>query len=131
MVEATAPDTRQPAGPSLYVNYFEVGQNPFEFLIDLGQYRPGCSDEPGAVEIHTRIATAPSYAKLLAALLDRAVREHESANGAIAAFDDPVSPFEVVLRSLPEFEARAERARASPSSPAAPRTARSDHSQHR
>ena len=115
MVDAAAAHaTRPPAGASLYVNYFEVGQNPFEFLIELGQYRPGPTDGAGDVVIHTRIATAPSYAKLLAMLLDRAVREHETENGAIAAFEDPASPFDIVLRSLPEFETRAARARAGP-----------------
>jgi len=117
MPEITAQDPYPPAGPggaSLYVNYFEVGQNPFEFLIELGQYRPGIGNEPGGVVIHTRLATAPSYAKLLASLLDRAVREHEAKHGPIADFDDPASPFDVVLRSLPEFEERAERARGMP-----------------
>jgi hypothetical protein len=106
------------AGASLYVNYFEVGQNPYEFLLELGQYRPGQSGDNGSILIHTRIATAPSYAKLLSGLLERAVREHEAANGTIPAFGEaPDSPFDIVLRSLPEFEARAERARAAPMPP--------------
>jgi len=105
-------------GASLYVNYFEIGQNPYEFLLELGQYRPGMASEPGAILIHTRIATAPSYAKLLSGLLERAVREHEAVNGPIPAFGEaPDSPFDIVLRSLPEFEARAERARQEPRPP--------------
>src|SRR5687768_8648690 len=87
------------AGASLYVNYFEVGQNPYEFLLELGQYRPGQSNDGGSILIHTRIATAPSYAKLLSSLLERAVREHEQANGTIPAFGEaPDSPFDIVLR---------------------------------
>lgn len=137
MPEVTAQDPYPPAGAggaSLYVNYFEVGQNPFEFLIELGQYRPGTGSDAGGVVIHTRLATAPSYAKLLSILLDRAVREHEAKHGPIADFDDPISPFDIVLRSLPEFEQRAERARATPRthpkpSPAAPNQTRPDHFQ--
>ena len=118
-VQAGGGGTQGPAaGASLYVNYFEVGQNPYEFLLELGQYRPGQSGDGGSILIHTRIATAPSYAKLLSGLLERAVREHEQANGTIPAFGEaPDSPFDIVLRSLPEFEARAERARQEPRPP--------------
>lgn len=124
------------AGASLYVNYFEVGQNPYEFLLELGQYRPGQSGDNGSILIHTRIATAPSYAKLLSSLLERAVREHEQSNGTIPAFGEaPDSPFDIVLRSLPEFEARAERARAEPRPPlqfpAAEQSAEPSDFQHR
>lgn len=102
------PSPIQPAAaPALYVNYFELGHNPFEFLVELGQYRPGATDAGGAISIHTRIAMAPSYAKMLSRLLERAVAEHELENGAILPIDDPATPFDIVLRSLPEFEARA------------------------
>ena len=96
---------------ALYVNYFEVGHNPFEFLIDLGQYRSD-GDDVGAVAIHTRIATSPTHAKLLARLLGDAVAAHEEANGPIATVRDGLSALEVVRRSLPEFDARAESIRA-------------------
>ena len=99
-------------GPALYVNYFELGHNPFEFLIELGQFRPAAADGAAATAIHTRIAMAPSYAKMLSRLLDRAVREHEGEYGAIAPIEGPASPFDIVLRSLPEFEARARALRA-------------------
>ncbi|MDZ3832299.1 MAG: hypothetical protein U0S50_10825 [Sphingopyxis sp.] len=95
---------------SLYVNYFELGHNPYEFLIELGQYRPSASTGGGAIGIHTRLAIAPPYAKLLSQLLSNAVCEHESEHGKIpdlAASEN--SPFDEVLRSLPEFERRARR----------------------
>jgi hypothetical protein len=121
MPDSIAQDAHSPertAGASLYVNYFEIGQNPYEFLIELGQYRPGLSSEEGSIIIHTRIATAPSYARLLSQLLDRAVCEHEAVHGPIPVFgEEPANPFDIVLRSLPEFEARAQRARATPRSP--------------
>jgi len=109
------PSTQAPAPPALYVNYFELGQNPFEFLIELGQYRPGATDSGGSIAIHTRIAMAPSYAKMLARLFERAVAEHELENGTIAAVDDnSATPFDIVLKSLPEFEERARAVRAAP-----------------
>lgn len=101
-----------PASPALYVNYFEVGHNPFEFLVDLGQYHPGPTDGQGGVAIHTRVAIAPPLAKLLAELLGRAVAEHESEHGPIAAVGPQSNPFEIVLSSLGDFEDRARALRA-------------------
>jgi hypothetical protein len=109
--------------PSLYVNYFEVAQNPYEFLIELGQYRPGREAGHGSLVIHTRVAMSPPYAKMLSAMLARAVEEHEKEHGAIASINE-TSPFDVVLQSLPEFEARARglraRARADGGHPSSP-----------
>jgi hypothetical protein len=90
-----------------YSNYFEVGHNPYEFLIDFGQYQP----EAEGVLLHTRIAVGPTHAKLLATTLSRAVALHEAENGPIAEASDPLDPLEVVLRSLPDFERRAVNAR--------------------
>ncbi|WP_447755391.1 DUF3467 domain-containing protein [Sphingopyxis fribergensis] len=92
---------------SLYVNYFELGHNPYEFLIELGQYRPSSSHEGGSIGIHTRLAITPPYAKLLSQLLSNAVREHEAEHGKIPDLAPANSPFDQVLRSLPEFEERA------------------------
>lgn len=41
-----------------YANYFEVGSNHFELVIDCGQFYAGCS----APIMHTRIITSPAYA---------------------------------------------------------------------
>lgn len=90
-----------------YSNYFEVGHNPYEFLIDFGQYQP----ETEGVVLHTRIAVGPTHAKLLATTLARAVALHEAENGPILEAGDPLDPIEVVLRSLPDFERRAVNAR--------------------
>lgn len=92
---------------SLYVNYFELGHNPYEFLIDLGQYRPTVSEKGGSVTMHTMVAISPPYAKLLSQLLSAAVHEHECEHGRIAEIAATDSPFERVLRSFPEFEVRA------------------------
>jgi len=96
-----------PAAPAVYVNYFEVGHNPFEFLLDLGQFHPGAIESEGRVSIHTRIALAPPYAKMFSDLLTRAVQEHESEHGAIALIGQPANPFDIALGPLGEFEDRA------------------------
>ena len=105
------PPTTQGAA-SLYVNYFEVAHNRYEFLIEFGQYRPGKDDLPGSVAIHTRLALSPPYAKMLSELLSRAILEHEKAHGPIATIADASTPFDIVLHSLPEFEERARQLRA-------------------
>jgi hypothetical protein len=106
-----APASAEQVSPAMYVNYFEVGHNPFEFLMDLGQYHPGSTEFDGRVAIHTRIAIAPPYAKMLSELLSRAVAEHESQHGQIAPIG-PTNPFEIVLSSLGDFEDRARALRA-------------------
>lgn len=93
---------------SLYVNYFEVAHNAYEFLIELGQFRPSGSPGSGDLSIHTRLAISPPYAKMLSELLTQAVGEHEGEHGKIAAVGDPTPAFDIVLRSLPEeYETRA------------------------
>lgn len=98
--------------PAVYVNYFEVGHNSCEFLMDLGQYHPGCGEDVGRVSMHTRIVIAPPCAKMFSELLARAVAEHESENGPIASIGAGSSPFDIVLSSLGEFEDRARALRA-------------------
>jgi hypothetical protein len=68
---------RRGRGEARYANYFEVGVNQEEIVIDLGQaYGEG---EP--VSFHTRIVTSPAYARELAELLDRAVGRHPAGPG--------------------------------------------------
>ena len=107
-------DVRAPinGAASLYVNYFEVAHNRYEFLIEFGQYRPGREAEPGISVIHTRLALSPPYAKMLSDLLSKATSEHEKAHGPIAPIAEHSTPFDIVLHSLPEFEDRARQLRA-------------------
>lgn len=86
-----------------YVNYFELGHNPYEFLIDFGQYQPESED----VVFHTRIALGPTHAKLLAGMLGAAIERHEAEHGPVPDPANPLDPLEVILRSLPDFERRA------------------------
>jgi hypothetical protein len=97
---------------SLYVNYFELAHNRYEFLVEFGQYRPGKEAERGMSVIHTRLALSPPYAKMLSELLSKATAEHEKAHGPIASIAEHSTPFDIVLHSLPEFEDRARQLRA-------------------
>ena len=107
------PDPALPAGqprPLLasYANYFEVGHNAFEFLIDAGQVEP----QSGNVQLMSRVAISPVHAKLLAQLLTRAIAQFEATHHEIPDIGDP----EPDLAMLPpqEFERRAIDARSKP-----------------
>lgn len=56
-----------------YANYFEVGLNEEEVVIDLGQAYGGRE----SISFHTRIITSPAYARDLALLLQESIREFE------------------------------------------------------
>jgi Protein of unknown function (DUF3467) len=60
----------------LYSNYFEVGHNAFEFVIEFGDTyanaRRSC---------HTRIVMNPIYATALLDVLQRAIRRYETRFG--------------------------------------------------
>ena len=62
-----------------YANYFEVGHNEFEFVIDFGQFYGDDND----VQRHTRIITNPAYMKTLLELLIKSNGEYEKTFGAI------------------------------------------------
>ena len=66
-----------------YANYFKVGHNAFEFLIDCGQ---SFNENEGA-QIHTRIITSPVYAKALSDMLSRSVEQFEQYYGGIPQED--------------------------------------------
>ncbi len=60
-----------------YANYFQVGHNAFEFLLDFGQmYSDGIQEH-----FHTRIVTSPSYAKELLKVLGESIEQYEAAFG--------------------------------------------------
>jgi len=64
-----------------YANYFHVGHNAFEVMLEFGQHYSG-SSQP---RMHTRIVAAPAYAKALLGLLGSAIAEYEHNFGEIAA----------------------------------------------
>jgi hypothetical protein len=62
-----------------YANYFTVGHNVFEFVLDFGQFYP----QGEAPQLHTRIVTAPSYARALLETLRESVEQYEETFGPI------------------------------------------------
>lgn len=67
----------QPEGR--YANYFKAGHNAFEFLFDFGQFYP----ENGEARFHTRIITAPIYAKAVLTILSESIARYEETFGGI------------------------------------------------
>jgi hypothetical protein len=59
--------TRESRGMARYANFFQVGHNAYEFLLEFGQQDS---------EIHTRIYLSPQHAQMLSELLNAALREH-------------------------------------------------------
>lgn len=62
-----------------YANYVKVGHNAVEFVFDFGQFYAN-EDQ---VQFHTRIATAPLYAKAFAQVLHDVLDTFETAYGVI------------------------------------------------
>lgn len=62
-----------------YANYFKVGHNAFEFVLDFGQYYPEIEKE----ELYTRIITNPCYAKSLYETLRESIERYEKTFGLI------------------------------------------------
>jgi Protein of unknown function (DUF3467) len=62
-----------------YANYFKVGYNAFEFLLDFGQFYT----EGQAARFHTRIITNPIYAKSLLGVLRQSLERYEQTFGVI------------------------------------------------
>ncbi len=62
-----------------YANYFKVGHNAFEFVLDFGQFYP----ESEEAELRTRIITPPIYAKTLLKTLRESIEQYEQVFGSI------------------------------------------------
>jgi hypothetical protein len=67
-----------------YSNFFKIGYNAFEFLLDFGQVYV----DDGADNVHTRIVTTPQYAKALAELLTQTLTDFETNFGQIPNTQD-------------------------------------------
>ena len=67
-----------------YSNYFEVGHNAFEFLLDFGQHY----FEESQGWMHTRIITSPVFAKRLLEVLNRSLAEYERTHGRMPKEED-------------------------------------------
>jgi hypothetical protein len=62
-----------------YVNYFKIGYNAFELIIDCGQ----CYSENQEPQVHTRIVMSPAYGKALLKTLRESLDEYEKAHGSV------------------------------------------------
>ena len=62
-----------------YANYFKVGHNAFEFVLDFGQYYP----EDAVAQFHTRIISNPAYTKALFQTLGESIEQYEQTFGTI------------------------------------------------
>lgn len=74
--EATA-DGRQLEGQ--YANWFKVGFNAYEYVIDFGQYYPENDEE----KLYIRIVTSPAYAKRFLNLLAKSIEQYKERYGII------------------------------------------------
>ncbi|MDZ7581790.1 MAG: DUF3467 domain-containing protein [Deltaproteobacteria bacterium] len=66
-----------------YANYFAVGYNEHEFVIDFGQSYSD-NDHP---ELCTRIVTGPAYAKLFLKMLHESIETYEATYGSVSEED--------------------------------------------
>ena len=62
-----------------YTNYFKIGHNALEFVLEFGQFYPGYE----SAQLHTRIITCPSYAKALLETLQKSIERFEGTFGTI------------------------------------------------
>lgn len=76
------PDAGNEEGRELYANYFRVGFNSAEFLLDFGRHFEGGPDY-----FYQRIITAPLHAKELSALLAQSLFSYEERFGTIRESD--------------------------------------------
>ncbi len=67
----------RPAGK--YANYFEIGYNAFEFLMDFGQFYEGSE----RAELCTRIIMNPAYAKSFLKTVQKSIEAYEEQFGCI------------------------------------------------
>ncbi len=68
---------------SQYINYFQIGHNAFEFVLEFGRIAPG----QDVAAIRSRLVTSPVSAKLLSTMLSDSVGRYEASYGAIADAD--------------------------------------------
>lgn len=62
-----------------YANYFEIGHNAFEFIIEFGQFH----EEADEATCHTRIVLNPLQASNLLQLLGESLERYKAAFGEI------------------------------------------------
>ncbi|MBI2188668.1 MAG: hypothetical protein HYU37_16335 [Acidobacteria bacterium] len=71
-----------------YANYFDIGVNAHELVIDFGQFY-GRGGQP---TVHTRIVTTPAYARELLGLLARSIIGQDLPAADAAVGTSPAGP---------------------------------------
>ena len=64
-----------------YANYFKIGYNAFELIIDFGQ----CYADNEEPQLHTRIITSPAYGKAVLKALRDSLDQFEKIYGPIGS----------------------------------------------
>lgn len=67
-----------------YANYFKIGHNAYEFVLDFGQFYPGTEE----AELYSRIVINPAYVKELSIMLDKSIDQYETTFGRLDTIDD-------------------------------------------
>ncbi len=67
-----------------YANFFKVGHNAYEVIVDFGQYYPENED----AVIYDRIIMGPGYAKAFLNTLKESLEQYERTFGKIAEIDE-------------------------------------------
>ena len=70
-----------------YANYFRVGYNAVEFVLDFGQFY---LDEERP-RLHTRIVTSPVYARALSETIRHSLTDYERTHGTIPDTGEPAA----------------------------------------
>jgi len=76
--ERKSGQTRNPP-EGRYVNYFKIGYNAFELIIDCGQ----CYADNEEPQLYTRIVMSPAYGRALLKTLRESLDQYEKAHGPI------------------------------------------------
>ena len=81
IVNKSNPSSKHSRDEARYANFFQIGYNAYEFLIEFGQEE----------NIHTRIYVSPQHAQLLSRLLVDTLRQHKELYGTLRTSPDKPS----------------------------------------
>lgn len=77
-------DTDRNEDRELYANYFQIGHNAAEFLVDFGRHF-----EDTERRFYQRIIMSPAHARILLRLLETSIRQYEAKFGPIPEETEP------------------------------------------
>ncbi len=85
MDQLKKPSLENDKSKAKYANFFKVGYNAYEFIIDFCQYYSAneCCSETEKAELCQRFITSPAYAKALLKVMQQSIEEYEKTFGTI------------------------------------------------